>query len=122
MLSGDISKLPPRERAPERVLARDIVDSRFNIGPLFLLVAALYFIGGIIPVNYLRAVVTALMIAGILCVVVDSVFLSVLVTRRVRERYPESTARVRLYAAQRALLPRRWRLPRPRVERGAKIR
>jgi hypothetical protein len=122
MLSGDIAKLPPRERAPERILARDVVDSRFNVGPMFLAVAALYFIGGLIRVDYVRAVVTVLMIAGILCVIVDSVFLAFLVTRRVHERYPDSTAKIRLYAAQRALLPRRWRLPRPRVERGAKIR
>src|ERR1700712_4866558 len=30
MLSGDVNRLPPRERAPERVLAREYVDKRRN--------------------------------------------------------------------------------------------
>ncbi|WP_242419851.1 DUF3043 domain-containing protein, partial [Frankia sp. CpI1-P] len=50
--------------------------------------------------------------------VVDSIVLSWQVSRKVAERYPDSRVRVRAYAAQRALLPRRWRLPRPRVSRG----
>ncbi|HMA47058.1 MAG TPA: DUF3043 domain-containing protein, partial [Frankiaceae bacterium] len=59
------------------------------------------------------------MFLGLLAVAVDSVVLAVQVTRRVRERYPDSHVRVRAYAVQRALMPRRWRLPRPRVARRA---
>lgn len=118
MLSGDVAKLPERERAPERVLARDFVDSRFNIGPFFLLVAAVYFVGGVVPNAYVRLIATYLMLVGILAVVVDSIVLARQVTARVAEKYPNSRLRVRAYAAQRALLPRRWRMPRPRVGRG----
>jgi hypothetical protein len=118
MMSGDVSKLPERERAPERVLARDFVDSRFNVGPFFLLVAVVYFVGGAVPNLYVRQAAALLMLVGILVVVVDSIVLARQVTKRVAERYPNSQLRVRAYAAQRALLPRRWRLPRPRVARG----
>jgi hypothetical protein len=118
MMSGEISKLPPRERAPERVLARDFVDGRINIGPLFLIAAAIYFIGGIVPNDYVRMVATYVMLLGILAVVVDAVVLSRQVGTRVAERYPDSRVRVRVYSIQRSLLPRRWRLPRPRVSRA----
>lgn len=118
MASGDVSKLPPRERAPERVLARDFVDSRINIGPFFLLVAAVYFVGGLVPNSYVRTAATVLMLMGILAVVVDSLVLSLQVSRRVAAKYPESRVKVRAYATQRALLPRRWRMPKPRLDRN----
>ncbi|MCK9894028.1 DUF3043 domain-containing protein [Frankia sp. AgB32] len=118
MMSGDVSRLPPRERAPERVLARDFVDARINIGPFFLIAAVLYFVGGLVPIGPVRLAATVLMLLGIVAVVVDSIVLSQQVSRRVAGRYPDSRVRVRAYAAQRALLPRRWRLPRPRVSRA----
>ena len=117
MASGDVKRLPPRERAPERVLARDFVDSRINIGPFFLLVAAIYFVGGLMPNDYVKLVATYLMLLGILAVVVDSIVLSRQVTKQVVAKYPDSRVKVRAYAAQRALLPRRWRMPKPRVDR-----
>lgn len=118
MASGDVSRLPPRERAPERVLARDFVDTRINVGPYFLIAAALYFVGGLVPNPYVRIAATYLMLVGIVAVVVDSLVLARQVSRRVAEKYPDSRVKVRAYAAQRALLPRRWRLPRPRVSRS----
>ncbi|WP_261565849.1 DUF3043 domain-containing protein [Frankia gtarii] len=118
MMSGDVSRLPPRERAPERVLARDLVDTRITVGPFFLVAAVVYFVGGLIPNGVVRLAATLLMLIGIIAVVVDSIVLSWQVSRKVAERYPDSRVRVRAYAAQRALLPRRWRLPRPRVSRG----
>jgi hypothetical protein len=122
MLSGDVSKLPPRERAPERVAARDVVDTRRNVGPFFLATAAVYFVGGLVPNGYVRFVATYLMLAGILAVTVDSVVLSRQVSRAVAEKYPNSAVRVRMYSVQRALLPARWRMPRPRVTRGGNRR
>ncbi|WP_131767878.1 DUF3043 domain-containing protein [Candidatus Protofrankia californiensis] len=122
MLSGDVNKLPPRERAPERVLARDFVDTRRNVGPFFLAAAAVYFVGGIVPNTYVRLITTCLMVLGILAVVVDSLVLVRRVGRRVAEKYPDSRVRVRAYSVQRALLPARWRMPRPRVTRAGQAR
>ncbi|WP_131787026.1 DUF3043 domain-containing protein [Protofrankia symbiont of Coriaria ruscifolia] len=122
MLSGDVNKLPPRERAPERVLARDFVDTRRNVGPFFLAAAALYFVGGIVPNTYVRLITTCLMLLGILAVVADSLVLVRRVGRRVTERYPDSHVKVRAYSVQRALLPARWRMPRPRVTRAGQDR
>ncbi|WP_322762928.1 DUF3043 domain-containing protein [Frankia sp. Cr2] len=122
MMSGDVSKLPPRERAPERVLARDFVDARRNVGPFFLAAAALYFVGGLVPNEYIRLIATYLMLLGILAVAVDSIVLSRQVSRKVAEKYPDSSVKVRAYSIQRALLPARWRMPRPRVTRAGNSR
>ncbi|OAA28312.1 Protein of unknown function (DUF3043) [Frankia sp. EI5c] len=117
MTSGNVKDLPPREQAPERVLARDFVDTRINIGPVFLGAAVVYFVGGLVPNSYVRTAASVLMLFGIIAVVVDSIVLGRQVSRKVAEKYPDSRVRVRAYAAQRALLPRRWRMPRPRVSR-----
>lgn len=117
MRSGDPAKLPPLERRPERMIARDVVDRRFNIGPLFLVILALNLLGGLVPVPVVQRTVYFAMIAAFVLLVIDSVLLARQVQREVRERYPDSTAKVGRYAAQRALMPARWRMPRPRVSR-----
>ncbi|MBL7500678.1 DUF3043 domain-containing protein [Frankia sp. CNm7] len=115
--SGDLSKMPARERAPERVLARDIVDSRINAGTFFLFAIAFYLVGGIVPNSYVRLVAVYVMLLGLLAVAVDGFFLSRKVSKAIEERYPDSRVKVRLYAIQRSLVPRRWRTPPPRVSR-----
>jgi hypothetical protein len=115
MRSGDVSRMPPRERTPERVLARDIVDSRRNIGPVFLVLALLYFVS---PVTRSFAVVVTaqvLMFVGLVAVVTDSVLVGRKVTKAIAQQGLDTTVKVRAYAAQRALLPRRWRMPRART-------
>ncbi|WP_051467646.1 MULTISPECIES: DUF3043 domain-containing protein [Pseudofrankia] len=116
--SGDLSKMPARERVPERVLARDIVDSRINAGSFFLVAIVVYFIGGIVPNGYIRLVAVYVMIVGIAAVAIDGFFLVRKVSRAVQERYPDSRVKVKVYAVQRSLVPRRWRMPPPRVARG----
>lgn len=117
MLSGDVRRLPPRERAPERVLARDIVDTRFNAGPFFLVAAAIYFVGTLVPIAAVQFLSLFVMLTGLLAVIIDAFVLSRRVGRAVAAAYPDSRVRVRMYAVQRSLLPRRWRLPRPRLSR-----
>jgi hypothetical protein len=121
MASGDVSKLPPRERIPERVLARDLVDARRNVGPYFMLAALLYFLVGLVRVPVLLVAVALLMLIAIVAVIVDSVLLTRMVHRRVAERFPDSRVKVKAYAVQRALMPGRWRMPRPRVRVGQKV-
>lgn len=115
MLSGDVSRLPPRERAPERVMARDLVDRRRNFGPVFLLLLIVNFASSVAPVQ-VRIVFTYLLMLGLVAFVLDSLLLSRTVAAAVRERYPDSRTAVKVYSVQRALLPGRFRMPRPRVE------
>jgi hypothetical protein len=114
MNSGDISKLPPRERAPERVMARDIVDQRRNLGPpLLALIVIAYFLG-LAPSSGLKFVALWLLPICLIGIVADSIFMARSVTRQIREKYPNSTVKVKGYVGQRAILPARWRQPRPR--------
>ena len=97
------------------MLARDIVDSRRNIGPLFLVLALLYFISPV--TRSFPVVVTAqvLMFAGLVAVITDSVLVGRKVNKAIIAQGLDPTVKVRAYSAQRALLPRRWRMPKART-------
>jgi hypothetical protein len=114
MNSGDISKLPARERAPERILTRDFVDTRRNLGPVLLAVIVVAYFIGLAPSSATRAVSFYLLPLSLLGIVVDCVYVGRKAQKAVLERYPNSTVKVKAYAAQRAVLPARWRQPRPR--------
>lgn len=114
MNSGDVSRLPARERVAERVLARDIVDQRRNLGPLLLgAIVVAYFIG-LAPVGGLKAVAVILLPVCMIGIVLDSIIVARTVSRQIAERYPNSRVKVKAYVGQRALMPARWRQPRPR--------
>lgn len=114
MNSGDVSKLPPRERQPERIMARDIVDQRRNLGPPLLAVIVIAYFLGIAPVPGLKVAAFYLLPLCLIGIVADSIFMARSVTRQIREKYPNSTVKVKGYVGQRAILPARWRQPRPR--------
>jgi hypothetical protein len=114
MNSGDVSKLPLRERAPERILARDIVDQRRNLGPPLLGLILLAYFLGLAPVTPLKAAALYLLPLCLVGIVADSIIVARLVGREIGRRYPNSTVRYKGYVGQRALMPARWRQPRPR--------
>ena len=114
MNSGDINKLPARERVPERVMARDIVDQRRNLGPVLLLVIVVAYFLGIAPVTGLKVVAFWLLPICLIGIVADTIIAARSVSRQIAEKYPNSTVKVKGYVGQRALMPARWRQPRPR--------
>ncbi|WFE29539.1 DUF3043 domain-containing protein [Solwaraspora sp. WMMD791] len=115
----------PRDRAPERGLARDVVDSRRTVGTWFFGGALLVLIGSgptMPPAVQLGS--NLLWVTLALAVVVDSVLISRRIRKLVRQRFPKSTERMGglyFYAIMRAMTFRRMRTPVPRVQLGDKI-
>ena len=112
MLTGDIAKMPAYHRAPERVYARELVDNRRNIGPLFLPVAVLcLFLSQVrVPAIQLAGALALYLMMTIL--IIDSFLLGRYVNKRVAEKFPKSRVPVRMYSFQRSIMPKRWRMPR----------
>jgi Protein of unknown function (DUF3043) len=112
----------PRDRGPEKALARNVVDSRRTVGTWFFAGALLVLFGSqptMPPVVRLASNLLWAVLA--LGVVVDSVLISRKIKKLVRERYPKTDQRMGslyLYAIMRAMTFRRMRAPRPRVEIG----
>jgi hypothetical protein len=121
---GDESYLPARDRGPVRKLVRDVVDSRRNIGSLFLAVAGVALIGTFVPSVALRSYASFLLFGFFLLLIVDSFVLGRLIKRKIAERFPDGSQKGRgavWYGITRATMIRRWRFPKPEVPVGAKL-
>ena len=115
----------PRDQAPERLLARNVVDSRRTVGTWFFGGALIVLIGsspGMPPI--VQLVSNLLWGALALGVVVDSILISRKIKKLVHARFPKTDQRMGslyLYAIMRAITFRRMRAPVPRVEIGDAI-
>lgn len=110
-----------REATPEKVLLRDYVDSRFNIGefvlPALVVILALTFLNTVFP--FVTYITTVLMYVFLLVAVID-VFLMWRGFKKVlADRLPRASTRgLLMYGMNRCIQIRRFRIPPPRVKRG----
>jgi Protein of unknown function (DUF3043) len=120
MLRGDENALPARDRGPARRFVRDYVDARRTVVSLFLPIGFPIIVLSLLPGIQLFAELALWLF--FLAVAVDSVLMARRIRRVVASRFPgESTRGLGLYAVTRAMQIRRLRMPKPRVERGAKV-
>ncbi|MFI5832781.1 DUF3043 domain-containing protein [Micromonospora sp. NPDC051300] len=115
----------PRDRGPERLLARNVVDSRRTIGTWFFGGALIVLVGSnqAMPpiVRLLSNVLWGALALGVL---VDSVLISRKIKKLVRARFPKSTEKLGslyFYAIMRSITFRKMRAPAPRVAIGEKV-
>ncbi|MEU5552325.1 MULTISPECIES: DUF3043 domain-containing protein [unclassified Micromonospora] len=112
----------PRDRGPERLLARNVVDSRRTVGTWFFGGALVVLIGSnqAMP-PAIRLASNLLWGALALGVVIDSVLISRKIKKLVRERFPRTEQRMGslyFYAIMRSITFRKLRTPEPRVALG----
>ena len=115
---GDPSVLPRRDRGQTRSLARDWVDSRRMASNYLLILFPLVIIGYALPI---MQIVVLVLFLGLL---VEWFLAGRRISALAKERYGKaegSPLTIGFYAGARAYLPRKWRMPAPRVERGATI-
>lgn len=121
MAAGDERYMTKRDRGPVRALARDVVDSRHNIGSIFMLVAVLVLATYAAP-QPIRTWAMSAVLVIFLMIAVDSFSLARRIRKMVAQRYPDEDARgAGWYGVQRSMMIRRWRLPKARVRPGDKI-
>jgi hypothetical protein len=126
MMAGDERYLLPRDKGPERALARDVVDSRRTAGTWFFSAAFIVLVISsikVLPPQVILAANFAWLLLGFL-VILDSVLIARKINKLVKERYPKTQQRMGglyVYAIMRALSYRRFRIPKPRVNLGDKI-
>lgn len=115
----------PRDRGPERRLARDIVDSRFTISQYFFLVVLVVLVTsqpGMPPM--VRNVSTALWVFMLLAFVVEAFIICRKVGKAIKEKYPNTTQKkpgLYWYVCMRFIMIRKLRMPRPQVKMGQKV-
>jgi hypothetical protein len=125
MMNGDERYLMARDKGPIRGLIRNIVDSRRNVGSIFIL-GILFVLFGSVQAMPTQVQIGAnlLFLFLVLVLIVDSVMLCLKVRKLVKARFPKETVRfgsLFFYAIMRSISFRRLRVPRPRVKIGEAI-
>jgi hypothetical protein len=123
MRAGDERYLLARDRGPERLLVRNIVDSRRTVGTWFFAGAIIVLVGSStrmpVAVQVAANLLWAVLAVG---VIVDSWLISRKIKRLIAERFPKTTVRtgsLYLYGIMRGLTFRRMRVPKPAIDLGA---
>jgi Protein of unknown function (DUF3043) len=119
---GEDWALPVRDRGPVKALARDYVDSRRRLSEFYMYGLLVLLVLLFIPNAVVKSIVPALVIAAVLIMLVEGLFIGRRVRGLAAERLPgESTRGIALYSAMRALQIRKLRMPKPRVDIGDTI-
>lgn len=131
METGEERYLPARDQGPARRFIRDYVDARwsfaeFVLPAMLLMFVAMFGIG--ILARYVQPAVAAYIVqivtVGTYALLLLSIVESIWVVRKMRRdfeaKYPHRswTQGAWFYAFSRMVMARRWRQPRPQVERG----
>lgn len=124
MDAGDDRVLLPRDRGPVRAYVRDIVDSRPHVIGLFLPLAAVVVVAALVQVPAVQTYITLFTFLLLAVMIVEGTLLGFQVTRKARAKFPNETINALStgwYSFSRATQPRRMRVPKPKVERGANV-
>ncbi|GLZ36188.1 hypothetical protein Lesp02_83750 [Lentzea sp. NBRC 105346] len=125
MLAGDDKYLLPRDRGPVKAYIRDLVDSRRNLMGLFMPLAILVFVALLVPSVKIQQYATLATTFMLLAMIVEGFVLGRLVTKRVRQKFPNEPIKalsIGWYSFIRASQLRRLRVPKPRVSPGDAIK
>jgi hypothetical protein len=119
---GDNRYLPPRDRGPVRAYVRDLVDSRPHLLGLFMPLALLVVVSAFVPAPEFQRYMSMFSLVLLVVMVGEGTYLGLTLSRKAREKFPDeqiSGLGTGWYAFTRATQPRRIRIPKPQVERGA---
>ena len=119
---GDEATLLKRDQGPVRRRVRDIIDGRRNLGFLLLPVALLLVVAQAVKQPALLSIVLGLWLATLLGVALDLVLIAVAIRRAVRADFPNEGKLLghTAYGLLRSTVIRRFRMPPPKVTRGAR--
>jgi len=122
MRRGEAWALNPRDRGPVRALARDYVDSKRRISEYYMYVLVILVVAVFSRNKTIQTYISPLILVLVFIILIDAQLIRRALHRLVTERLPgESTRGLTIYAVFRALQIRRFRVPAPRVQPGAKI-
>jgi hypothetical protein len=121
MLSGEERYLTPRDKGPQRRLARDIVDARpFTVGEILIPALFIVIITNMAQNTIVEIIGIIALWSILFAIVIDSILITRKVKRVIEQRFGTPEKGVGWYAASRGFQMRPMRLPKPQVKRGSK--
>jgi hypothetical protein len=120
--AGDERLMLPRDAGPIRRTVRNTVDGRRSLGFLLLPVAALLVVAQVTADPVVLAIAVGVWLATLFGVAVDLILVGLSIRSTLRAAFPQET-KLRghiAYGLLRSTVIRRFRMPRPVVQRGQK--
>ncbi|NPC95482.1 DUF3043 domain-containing protein [Nocardioides sp. zg-DK7169] len=122
MKTGDERYFMPRDKGPVRRFVRDFVDSRFSFIELMIPLLIFSMILGYSGNAAMANLSSLVLMATIVLIVLDMVFLRLRLRRELAARFPnESHKGTTYYAITRALQMKFMRLPKAQVKIGQRL-
>ena len=119
--TGDERYLPLRDRGPVRRFIRDYIDRRYLVAEYLLPILILSFLVTTLPQPW-NGIGVLVWLAVTVLTLIDETLLVRRIKKEIRRRFPDEKAKgVTMYALLRSTQLRRWRLPKPQIERGAPL-
>lgn len=119
--SGDEKYLPPRDRGIVRRFTRDFIDRRRVVAEYLLPILIVSFVVTTLPPPW-AGIGLMLWLGVTLLTVIDEFILIRRLKKELARRFPDqSTSGITLYVLLRSTQMRRFRLPKPQIERGAPL-
>lgn len=120
MMAGEERYLMPRDKGPQRRLARDMVDARlFTVGELLIPALFIVIITNTIQNTSIEVVGIIVLWTLLFAIVVDATLIGLKVKKEATKRFGSLDRGVVWYAASRSFQMRPMRLPKPQVKRGS---
>ena len=110
------------DAGPVKAAVRDYIDRRRTVGEYFVPFAFIVLTLGLINNSTLQVVIIYVWTAILLLVVLDTILIGILLSKFLRNEFPEKSQRKGAvsYGVLRALQLRRFRIPPPRIRPGGK--
>lgn len=122
LANGEERYLPVRDRGPQRRFARNVVDSQWTVGEFLIPVFVLFFVATLLVPTATWLFVP---LYGYLAVtIVDGLIRAAMIRRRLTQKLGDRSKVERglnLYVIMRASQFRSLRMPKPQVQRGARV-
>lgn len=120
---GDDRFLPLREQGPVRRFCRDYIDRRFNLAEFLLPILIVILLFSFVNRPWAQLAVVALWSVTIFATIVDEIVLLRKLRTELKARFePNDTRGCLPYALLRTTQLRRFRMPKPQVKHGEKLK
>ena len=119
MAAGEEKYLLPRDRGPQKKLARDTVDSRFTVGEMMIPMMILVLFFSMNDSVLVQGVLVLSMWTLVAAIIVDALILGNKVTKLLAQKYGADKVErgIKWYVAVRSTQMRWMRTPKPQVGR-----
>ena len=118
LVTGDESKMPPRDKGPIKRYIRDYVDARFSLGEILLPTMLLALLLSFIKEVWALTAVFVLVYGLIFLTMGDAFLMWRKIKGQLQAKFGTVPSGSMMYAVMRAYQIRRSRLPRPMNKRG----